>query len=77
MQVNVLIGASSNQKVRVQREPFELNGERAEAFAKGTRFSKHWLWHVEAEFADKISGPLIIGDGRFLGLGLMAPARGG
>ncbi len=61
--------------IRVQREPFEFNGERVEAFAEGPRFSKHHLWHVEAEFSDKISGPLVIGDGRFLGLGLMAPIR--
>ncbi len=62
--------------IRVQREPFESNGERVEAFAEGTRFSKHRLWHVEIEFSDEILGPLIIGDARFLGLGLMAPVPG-
>jgi CRISPR-associated protein Csb2 len=61
--------------IRVQREPFEARGERAEAFADATRFSKHQLWHVEIEFAESISGPLIIGDGRYLGLGLMAPVK--
>lgn len=60
----------------VQREPFESNGERVEAFAEGTRFPKHRLWHVAIEFADRIPGPLVIGDGRFLGLGLMAPRVG-
>jgi len=62
--------------IRVQREPFESNGQRVEVFAEGTRFSKHRLWHVEIEFSDEILGPLIIGDGRFLGLGLMAPVPG-
>ena len=61
------------QTIRVQREPFEANGERVEVFAKGTRFSKHRLWHVEIQFREVIPGPLILGDGRFLGLGLMAP----
>lgn len=61
------------QSVRVQREPFQARGARAEDFAAGTRFSKHWLWHVEVEFSDPVAGPLIIGDGRYLGLGLMAP----
>lgn len=62
--------------LRFQREPFERNGERVEAFAPGTRFPKERLWHIEIAFSAPISGPLVIGDGRFLGLGLMAPLRG-
>jgi CRISPR-associated protein Csb2 len=59
--------------VRVQREPFEANGRRVEDFAEGTRFEKRRLWHVEIGFSAPIQGPLTIGDGRFLGLGVMAP----
>lgn len=65
--------------IRLQREPFEANGRRVEDFSAGTRFEKHRLWHVEIEFSALVSGPLTIGDGRFLGLGVMAPviqARG-
>jgi len=62
--------------VHVQREPFEAGGARAEVFAAGTRFAKERLWHVEIEFAEEARGPLILGDGRYLGLGLMAPVRG-
>jgi len=65
------IGASV-ETIRVQREPFEGNGLRAEAFAKGARFAKERLWHVEVSFSGPITGPLLIGDGRYLGLGLMA-----
>jgi CRISPR-associated protein Csb2 len=61
------------EAVRVQREPFEGNGARVEPFADGTRFPKECLWHVEVTFAEAVSGPLIIGDGRFLGLGVLAP----
>src|SRR5262249_35673806 len=61
--------------IRVQREPFEANGDRVEAFAEGTRFAKERLWHTEITFNEPITGPLVIGDGRFLGLGIMAPAR--
>ncbi|GAB4122352.1 MAG: hypothetical protein Kow001_20390 [Acidobacteriota bacterium] len=61
------------ETVRVQREPFEHNGARVEPFAEGTRFDKHRLWHVEIEFREPVIGPLVLGDGRFLGLGLMAP----
>jgi CRISPR-associated protein Csb2 len=61
------------ESIRVQREPFTARGARAEAFADGTRFSKHQLWHVETTFVESMAGPFIIGDGRYLGLGLMAP----
>lgn len=61
---------------RVQREPFEAKGARAEAFASGTRFAKERLWHVEISFAEAVAGPLAVGDGRYLGLGLMAPVKG-
>lgn len=61
--------------IRVQREPFATQGTRAESFAEGTRFPKHALWHVELGFAAPVGGPLILGDGRFCGLGLMRPAR--
>ena len=59
--------------VRMQREPLQPRGLRAERFAGGTRFSTHALWHVELRFRDAIPGPLVIGDGRFYGLGLMEP----
>lgn len=61
--------------MRLQREPFEAKGPRAEAFAPETRFAKERLWHVEIEFAEPQRGPLVLGDGRYLGLGLLAPAH--
>ena len=59
--------------IRVQREPFQRRGAMAERFAEGSRFSKHALWHLELQFPRAVPGPLIIGDGRFCGLGVMAP----
>ena len=59
--------------MRVQREPFARHGARAEVFVPGTRFTKEGLWHVEITFAQSVGGPLIIGDGRYLGLGLLEP----
>ena len=61
------------QSVRVQREPFTAHGLRAEDFAAEPRFSKHVLWHVSLELTEPIQGPVCLGDGRFLGLGLMSP----
>lgn len=65
--------AAQPDAIRVQREPFEAKGGRAETFAPNTRFAKERLWHVEVRFAEPVKGPLIIGDGRYVGLGLMAP----
>lgn len=59
--------------IRVQREPFDRLGRRAETFAAGTRFPKETLWHVAVTFTEPVSGPLVLGDGRYLGLGLMRP----
>lgn len=61
-------------QVRVQREPFTGRGKRAEAYAEGTRFLKERLWHVALSFDRPVAGPLAIGDGRFVGLGLLAPS---
>ena len=61
--------------IRMQREPFEAKGQRVEAFARAPRFAKERLWHVEITFNAPIAGPLVIGDGRFLGLGVMAPVQ--
>jgi CRISPR-associated protein Csb2 len=65
------------ETIRVQREPFDANGARVEVFADGTRFAKERLWHVEIGFDAPVSGPLVLGDGRFLGLGVLAPFREG
>lgn len=62
------------ESIRLQREPFDGAGSRVEPFAEGTRFEKERLWHVEIAFGVPVEGPLLLGDGRFLGLGLMAPA---
>ena len=61
--------------IRVQREPFDRNGARAEAFAMPERFMARGLYHVEITFARAVRGPLVIGNGRYLGLGLMAPQK--
>ncbi len=61
--------------VSVQREPFAAREMRAEPFAAGTRFAKEQLWHVELQLDRSVSGPMLLGDGRYLGLGLMAPVR--
>ena len=61
------------EHVRVQREPFNPRGLRAETFASAARFRRERLWHAEVRFEEAVSGPLAVGDGRFCGLGLMAP----
>lgn len=60
--------------VKFQREPFRTRGAHAESFAT-PRFDPRRLWHVEIEFNRPVRGPLVIGDGRFLGLGVLLPVR--
>lgn len=60
-------------RVQVQREPFTAKGARAEQFATDMRFQKERFWHVDITFRGPVSGPIVLGDGRFVGLGLMAP----
>ena len=55
----------------LQKEPFDSRGQRVEEFAEQTRFSNHSLWHASIEFDRSVVGPVLVGDGRFLGLGLM------
>ena len=57
--------------VSVQREPFDGRGTRAADFAAGTRFPGESLWHAAVSFAAPVAGPLLLGDGRYTGLGLM------
>jgi len=62
-------------RVTVTREPTLPRGARAENFEAPPRFTKERLWHVDIELDEPINGPLVIGDGRFLGLGVMRPVR--
>ena len=64
---------TSPSNIHVQREPSHRRGVHAERFADGSRFSRLAMWHVELRHATAVAGPLLIGDGRFCGLGLMAP----
>ena len=61
--------------IRLQREPFSGRGARAEAFARPPRFPAGRLIHAELRFATPQRGPLVLGDGRWLGLGLFRPIR--
>lgn len=69
--------AAGADAVRVQREPFFSGGMQAEAFACATRFPVSRLWHAEITFRESVSGPLVIGDGRYCGLGIMMPVETG
>lgn len=58
--------------IEVRREPFLPKGIAAERFAAPPRFPKERLWHARVRFDRPVPGPVILGDGRYLGLGLMA-----
>ncbi|MGY6215320.1 type I-G CRISPR-associated protein Csb2, partial [Methylolobus aquaticus] len=60
---------------RVQRESFDARGECAKSFAHGARFTPDRLHHLEIEFTNPVPGPILIGDGRYYGLGFLRPVR--
>ncbi len=59
--------------IRAQREPFDAKGELSGQFSYGKRFISQQLYHVEIMFSEPVRGPVVIGNGRYLGLGLLAP----
>lgn len=60
--------------IEVQREPFSARGTLCNDVESG-RFDKHVLWHVRLRFERPLSGPLVIGNGRYTGLGVMSPVE--
>jgi CRISPR-associated protein Csb2 len=56
--------------VRVQSEPLHRNGLRSDAFDPD-RFDRRSLRHIEITFLRALRGPIVVGDGRWMGLGLM------
>ena len=51
-----------------------MQGLRAEEFSYG-RFSGESLFHLEIAFEQPVAGPLLLGNGRYFGLGLMRPVE--
>lgn len=69
-------GLDAKAEIRhIQREPFDMKGACAGEFAHGKRFPAIRLYHLEVAFDVPIAGPILIGDGRYLGLGLMRPIQ--
>ena len=63
------------ESIRIQREPFDRSGALSDEFTIPPRFAARGLHHVEIAFKQAVRGPLVIGNGRYLGLGLMAPQK--
>jgi len=62
----------------VQEQPFHRSIPSANAFKITTsraKYLKHTRCHLRVVLATNLRGPLLIGPGRFFGLGLLVPAR--
>src|SRR5205085_1380165 len=77
---HVGIEPESIESVRVRREPFFPGQPRADARWMLPRNAQGFTWlagrsrvHVELVLRNPLPGPLALGDGRWLALGLMAP----
>jgi CRISPR-associated protein Csb2 len=44
-------------------------------WSRKTSFGQRWLFHVRLTFAGPVPGPVLIGAGRFVGLGLCLPVK--
>jgi len=64
-------GYPKPSSITVQTEPFGGYALPARSYADGTRFHPSRFIHVALRFPEPVAGPVIIGDGRFLGLGLL------
>jgi CRISPR-associated protein Csb2 len=60
--------------IEVQQEPWSRKGQKADRFAPG-RFGATALWHVRITFTTPQPGPMLLGNGRYLGLGLLRPVH--
>ena len=63
------------QSIRTQREPFGHGRITADQYAHGTRFHARSLHHLEITFAKPVTDVFVLGNGRYVGLGLMAPYK--
>ena len=61
------------KSILVQRESFDLNNVPSKKFIAPERLAMNDLYHTEITFEHGVTGPLVIGNGRYFGLGLMAP----
>jgi CRISPR-associated protein Csb2 len=68
-------GVHTKAEIRkIQREPLDQQGLSADEFAYG-RFSGKSLFHLEIAFEQPLAGPILVGNGRYFGLGLMRPVE--
>jgi CRISPR-associated protein Csb2 len=64
-------------KATLRREPLTKKGRYSTDYVHGTRFGPERTVHATLRFNMPIYGPVLIGDGRFLGLGLFEPFEPG
>jgi CRISPR-associated protein Csb2 len=70
--IGLPIALSGACSIEMSPTPFIAKAQRAEKYRASVE--KSVLTHVRLEFPAKIGGPLILGDRRYMGLGLFVPA---
>lgn len=63
------------ERIRYQREPLVPGTEHAACYELPDYLRRYPTYHVELMFSEPMAGPLCVGGGRFLGLGLFAAAE--
>jgi len=71
------IGVPPPITVELSQSPFLPGAEHARCFVRRAGSQDHRpLLHVRLRFAERVQGPLLLGAGRYRGLGLLRPERG-
>jgi CRISPR-associated protein Csb2 len=58
--------------ITIQKAPFHRRGPATERYFRPEYLRHRGLWHVRLVFRDIVRGPLTLGAGRHVGLGLFA-----
>lgn len=72
-----IVGLPEPTELQISREPLIAGAARLRPADLPTRAHGRPYRHVAVRFDRRVSGPVLVGAGRYLGVGLLAPVRGG
>jgi CRISPR-associated protein Csb2 len=72
---NALLPEPSDEEIRISSTPMLQGAVTPSAHIRPARLRGPAL-HATVTFADEVVGPVLVGKGRYLGLGLFAPVAG-
>lgn len=68
-----LVGLPDPVDLQISEEPLMPGAARLRKYDLPDRARERWFRHVAVTFEHRVSGPVLVGAGRYLGVGLLAP----